>query len=114
MRLGVIFDGVIHDGIVPAAGATEISGGLVPGARAFLGLAARHADVLVLSPRLIRTAGDKAVRDWCRRNLGDLTDELRFVAGFPDVDILIGTESLRFSGLFPTVAELRKLRRWTP
>lgn len=109
IRLGIIFDGPVHCG-----SRTGDLGASTPGARAFLGRAVLEFEVVILSPRFATGAGLKLALDWSRREFGDITDEMRFAPGFPEVDVLLSGEAIQFAGEFPPMAEVRRLRRWRP
>ena len=113
-RVAVVFDGVLHAGSIDAASPLEISGDSVKGARGWLGRVVEDFEVVVVSPRLQHEGAERAMADWCRREFGDLADDLLIDRGFPEVAVLLAPEAYRFRGSYPSPAELRSFRPFQP
>ena len=113
-RIAVAFDGVLHAGEIDAASPLEISGDSVKGARGWLGRVVEEFEVVVVSPRLNHKGAERAMADWCRREFGDLEDDLLIASGFPEVAVFLTPEAWRFRGDFPSPGALRSFRPFRP
>ncbi len=119
--VAVDFDGVIHRYDSPWVNAHTIPDGPVDGAIEWLFSALIKFDVVIFSTRCKTWRGRRAVRQWLKKHSGGLYYESPGSRGIEDVTlsyekppalVYIDDRAWRFSGSFPTAAEIHAARPW--
>ena len=116
------FDGVIHSYTSGWQGADVVADPPAPGAIAFLREAVNHFTVAVFSSRTHQPGGGQAMREWLglhvlNERLNDQED-LAWVSAIewpehkPAALVTIDDRALTFTGIWPSMTELREFKPW--
>ena len=113
-RMGIVFDGVLHNGAMEVASVGIVSGEPIAGARAFLTQITQTFEVLIISPRFNTELGLHAAISWSHVNFGTVTEQVTFEPGFPEVALVLSADAVEFVGTFPQIPRLRSFKPWRP
>lgn len=113
--IAVDFDGVIHAHVSPWTDSHEINDGPIPGALDFLRSALDAGFGVIIHTARANTASTVPhVHAWLRKH--GLEERYAWQIGVtalkPAAVLYLDDHGMRFEGRFPTVEELRALRRW--
>ncbi len=108
------FDGVIHSYTSGWTDATTISDPPVPGAFEFIQKALNHYRVAVFSSRSKTEAGRAAMRTWMAHwsERAVWVDKIEWPDHKPSATLLIDDRAITFTGVWPSMEELRDFKPW--
>lgn len=108
------FDGVVHHYISKYTEPDEVNDPPTPGALEALNLYNEHFDINIFSSRSHQLGGRDAMFTWCRHHFGYdfAVKNLTFPLHKPPALVTLDDRALTFTGVWPSVAELKAFRPW--
>lgn len=111
--LTIDFDGVLHSYPPGRYDPQIVSGGPTPGAAEALESYLTHFDAQIFSSRSHQPGGLNAMQDWCYRHFDEsLVQQLGWPLNKPPAMLTLDDRALTFTGVWPTLAELKLFRPW--
>lgn len=107
------FDGVLHHYTSKWTSAAEVRDDPTPGAAKALEEYLTHFDVQIFSSRSHQDGGLLAMKEWTKRHFDpEIWTQLGYPIVKPPALITLDDRALTFTGIWPTVGELRSFRPW--
>ena len=110
----VDFDGVINSYKTHFTTPTDLPDPPVPGAIEWLENLTENFHVTIYTTRMIQGVAQAAIVDWMLRNGLPMRvlDKMSFSCIKGGADVYIDDRAYRFTGVFPSVEQLRNMKPW--
>lgn len=115
------FDGVLHSYASGWRGADVIPDAIVPGAIQFLDVAVSEFTISIYSSRSGQPNGIYAMQTWLRLNLyrameqqraDEIMEAIQWPTEKPPALVTIDDRAITFTGVFPSLSQIRSFRPW--